>query len=193
MYCAQKTGQIHKAKDRDLGVLSFLATTAVAVLLLAGCGGGSLPSVKTNDPVKRNPVARKAGSGTVYIQLSETGDDIEVIEKNVVAPLLEQALRTGNVKIAPNKDEAELVIHGTITVRHQDSKRRLGLDHHHYAAQAAYQVLRVSSYRPVLTRDISSEGRGVGRLEAITNTLSNLAGKMAVEVIPHLQRELSGR
>jgi hypothetical protein len=187
------TRQISQAGVPCFRRLALPAVAAIAVFLLVGCGGGEVPPVKMDNTRPRNPVALAPGSGTVYIQLSEVGDDSEVVEKDVVAPLLEKALRTANIKISPGEEQAELVIHGTVTVRHLQSKRRLGLDHHQYAAQAAYQVIRVSSYRPVLTRDMNAEGRGVGRLEAITDTLTNLAGKMAVEVVPCLQRELVGR
>jgi hypothetical protein len=167
---------------------------AIAIILsLCGCGGGGTPPVKNpNGGTTADPVNYVPGAGTVFVQLSQTGDDTDVTGK-VVSPLLEKALKNAGINVVPSNKEAELVVHGTVTLRHEDANRRLGLDHHKYAAQASWRIIRANGYRSLVSQQASAKGDGIGKAEAIKKTLTNLAAKVSAEAIPALKRELAAR
>jgi hypothetical protein len=173
--------------------ICVLVALATVLMLVSSCGGGNaVPVVRTaeEDPVS-NPVP-KIRKGHVHVSLSEVGDDIEITGK-VVSPRLEKALTEAKVKLVPASDEAQLILHGTVRLRLRQTDSRLGLDHHKYGAQADWQLFTGDGYRSLLSRETTAEGTGTGKVEAITNTLSVLAGKVAAEAIPLIQSELAKR
>jgi hypothetical protein len=177
------------------GRVEALLLLALALALVSSCGGGgsAAPPVRTalENPVS-NPVAPRIRKGHVHISLSEVGDDIEITGP-VVSPRLEKALTDAGIKLVPSSDEAQVILHGTVRLRLQQTNSRLGLDHHTYGAQADWQLLAGDGYRSLLSRSTVAEGAGTGKVEAITNTLAELAGKVAAEAVPFIQSELAKR
>jgi hypothetical protein len=163
-----------------------LVAAVTAAFLLSSCFGAKTPPVVSQPALTANP-----GAVAVFVQFSEIGKDVEVTGR-VVGPLVEKALQAANVKITPVESKAGLMIHGTVKLQIQETTRRLGLDKHRYAAHAFWQILRPSGLL-ILKRETVSEGAGTGKMQAITNTLTSLAGKITAEALPHLKQMLASR
>jgi hypothetical protein len=163
-------------------------TICVAIFaFLAACGGGGAALPVGHDIAQpSNP-----GTGQVFVRFSRTGADVEEA-KNIVAPLLEKALKAAKINIAPAENKAEFLLHGVISLKVQETSRRLGLDKYKYAAQASWQIVRPTGL-PVLKRETTSEGSGTGREDAVTATLTALAGRINTEALSRLKSLLMGK
>jgi hypothetical protein len=179
---------------------SFTRRTRIIALLWAflvivpSCGGGNaaIPLRTAEETPISNPVVPKVRKGHVHISISEVGEDIEVTGK-VVLPHLKKAFANANIKLVASREEAELILHGTVRLQLQQTDSRLGLDHHKYGAQADWQLFTGNGYRSLLNRETTTEGTGTGKVEAITNTLAGLADKVAAEAVPFIKGELAKR
>ena len=166
----------------------------VLLLFVSSCGGGktTLPVRTPEESPISNPVVPKVRKGHVHISLSEIGEDIEITGK-VVLPHLKKAFTNANIRLVDSREEAQIILHGTVRLKLQQTDSRLGLDHHRYGAQADWQLFTSNGYRSLLSRETTSEGKGTGKVEAITNTLTGLAGKVAAEAVPFVKGELAKR
>jgi hypothetical protein len=176
------------------GKARLLALLAVFLVFVSSCGGGNaVPPVRVaqENPVS-NPAVPKVRKGHVYISLSEIGDDIEITGA-MVSPLLRKAFTDAGIRLVQSKEEAELVLHGTIRLRLEHTDSRLGLDHNLYGAQADWQLLTGEGYRSLLSRETTAQSKGTGKVEAITRTLTDLSSKIAAEAVPFVKGEFAKR
>lgn len=192
VFAGARTGRAAFFGRKAFRIVSALG---LAAILLCSCSGQALPVNGSRDiaapPGPIDPPTGK-GSGMAFIRLNEIGDDIDVTGK-IVSPLVHEALKKAGIKLCNTENEAEIIVHGTVTLRHASADRRLGLDHHYYTAQAAWQLIRTGGHRSIFKRETSAKGEGIGKSEAIRRTLTSLSESIAGEALPRLKIEFAGR
>ena len=170
--------------------LPALLGALVALLLLVaceGCGGGETPSIKQNPGTSvLRTETRLSGTNAVYVYLNENGEDLDVTGK-MVDELVEQMLGEAGIKVSNSDMKADLVITGVIKLQVKKRDNRLGIDDFTYAAQAAFRLLYAGSHREISVHEVTAEGRGYGRGEAITNTFTELSRNITSEILPSLK------
>jgi len=176
---------------RSLRIVEVAGLMVFVAVIFAGCGGAPEVRQNANGTKISDPIPRLTGTGAVYVRLNEMGEDMDVTG-SMVAPLVVKALADAGVKTAESDNKADFVLQGVIKLCLKNRKQRLGIDECTYGAQAALRLLQAGGYREISVHEVAAEGRGTGRSEAITRTLTDLAGKIASDVLPSL-RQLTAR
>lgn len=168
----------------------FLVIAAVTVgLLLSACNGGEIKGIDAQ--LLASSASSASSAGKVHIRLNVHGEDADR-GASIIASLVGKVLASEKIKTAPTAAGAELVIYGTVRMRHMEATPRLGLDLHRYNAHAEWQIIRFKGgYHPIVKYVTDTEDAGVGKEAAVRSTLANLANQVGAKALPHLRKELT--